>query len=126
MKTQTTVKDNGDTATNFEFVVSSASSKPSSADRKRIRSHVLRARTRRDNRPVQKPWVNPDLPQLPKVGPMLGFLERIATVPKSICPDLALVHFPEQVNTYVLRNLFDCKSTPRCTGLDRFPDTYTD
>lgn len=109
MKTPASIGTNAPTLTNFEFVVSSSSSKPGSADRKRIRSHALRARTRRDKMPVQKPWINPDLPQLPKVGPMLGPLERLATVPKSICPDIALVHFPEQVNNYMLQNLFDCK-----------------
>lgn len=112
METPTTLDTNALTLTNFEFVVSSSSSKPSLADRKRIKSHVLRARTRRDNRPVQKPWVNPNLHQLPKVGPMPGPFERLATVPKSICPDIALVHFPEQVNNHMLRNLFDCKFLP--------------
>lgn len=91
----------------LEFVVSTTSPKPSLADRKRIRSNALRNRARRCGR-EHKSWINPDLSWLPEKEPVPDPCS--VAVPRSVCPDFALVHFAEPIQPYMLRDLFECKS----------------
>lgn len=97
------------TSTTLEFIHSTPSSKPGQADRKRIRSHVLRARVRRSRRPVQKPWTNPELSHLPDVGKMSGLSYSPVPVPRCICSDIAMVRFPHEIEPYMLRDLHECE-----------------
>lgn len=85
------------------------------ADRKRIRRHVLATRASGQKwhsaRP-SKSWLNPDLTQLPDVGPMSSLSSHPPTsMPRCLSSSLGLNNDQSgyEVTPQMLRELLDCK-----------------
>lgn len=92
----------------IEFIHSRPTLGLDNRDRKRIRRHVLEARSKRQFVP-QKSWLNPDLLRLPDVGPISGLTSPPQTIPPSLASSqLNVVQSQYEVTHRMLRDLHNC------------------